>query len=138
MNKYLKDYLIRGLMFSGIGPLIFGIVALIIYLNDNIKLTGIEIISGIFTTYVIAFVHAGSSVFPQIENFSKIKALFLQLISLYLAYTIGYLINGWIPFNIIIFIIYSSCFIGGFLLIWLIVYLLTKREVNKMNESLNN
>lgn len=138
MNKYLKDYLIRGLMFSGIGPLIFGIVALIIYLNDNIKLTGIEIISGIFTTYVIAFVHAGSSVFPQIENFSKIKALFLQLISLYLAYTIGYLINGWIPFNIIVFIIYSSCFIGGFLLIWLIVYLLTKREVNKMNESLNN
>ena len=138
MNKYLKDYLIRGLMFSGIGPLIFGIVALIIYLNDNIKLTGIEIISGIFTTYVIAFVHAGSSVFPQIENFSKIKALFLQLISLYLAYTICYLINGWIPFNIIVFIIYSSCFIGGFLLIWLIVYLLTKREVNKMNESLNN
>ncbi len=136
MNKYIKDYLLRGLIFSGFGPIIYGIICLIIELIGNYKITGIQVFSGIITTYIIAFVHAGSSVFPQTENISKVKALFLQLISLYSVYTIGYLLNGWIPFNIIVFIIYSSCFIGGFLLIWLIIYLSTKRQVKLLNDKL--
>ncbi len=136
MNKYIKDYLLRGLIFSGFGPIIYGIVCLIIESMGNYNITGIQVFLGIITTYIIAFVHAGSSIFPQIEHISKVKALFLQLISLYLAYTIGYLLNGWIPFNIIVFIIYSSCFIGGFLLIWLIIYLTTKRQAKLLNDKL--
>ena len=35
MNKYLKEFLLRGLMFSGFGPIICGIVFLI--LNYTVK-----------------------------------------------------------------------------------------------------
>lgn len=139
MNKYVKDYLLRGLIFSGLGPVIGGSVYLIIELSGNkLSLSGYEVFLAIITTYIIAFVHAGSSVFPSIERWSKVKAMFVQLLSLYSVYTIGYLINSWIPFKIEIIALYTSCFIGGFLLIWLIVVISSRIVSNKLNEKLNN
>lgn len=131
--KYLKEYLLRGLLFSGFGPIIYGIIVLII----NQKMTPKEIFLGIISTYIIAFVHAGSSIFPQIEKLPKVGALFIELFSLYITYTFFYLINGWLKFKLSIFLIYTTIFIGGFLLIWLIIFILTKREVKKLNQSLN-
>ena len=43
MNKYIKDYLLRGLIFSGFGPIIYGIVCLIIESMGNYNITGIQV-----------------------------------------------------------------------------------------------
>lgn len=137
MNKYVKEYLLRGLIFAGLGPIILGIVYLSIELSGNtLSLKGHEVFMGILTTYIIAFVHAGSSVFPTIQHWSKVKAMFIQLLSLYSVYTIGYLINSWIPLKLEIIAIYTSCFVGGFLLIWLIVVISSKIVSKKLNEKL--
>ncbi len=43
MNKYLKEFLHRGLMFSGFGPVISGIVYLILnYTIDDFSVSGKE------------------------------------------------------------------------------------------------
>ena len=69
MNKYVKTYFTRGLMFSGGGPLIAGIVYLCLELSGtHLALTGMEVFMAIVSTLIVAFVHAGSSVFPQIEH----------------------------------------------------------------------
>lgn len=137
MKKYFKDYLLRGLIFSGFGPLIAGLVYLILDIRGvNIDLSGVQIFIAILSTYVIAFVHAGSSIFPQIDRLPKVGAMFIQLGSLYLVYVFGYLINGWIPFNYLVLIIFTSVFVGGFLLIWLIVYLTTKNLTKNLNRKL--
>ena len=138
MNKYVKAFLHRGLIFAGFGPITLAIVYLILQLcNVEVALNGFQVCLGIVTTFLIAFVHAGSSVFPQIEKWGTFKSAFFQGISLYLVYTIGYLLNSWIPLNPIVIIIYTSIFIGAFTILWVIIYLVAKKSTNQMNKKLN-
>lgn len=138
MNKYVKSYFLRGLIFGGFGPIIFAIVNLILkWSGVKVELSAYQIFSAIVTTYVIAFVHAGSSVFPQIEKWSPFKSAFFQGISLYTVYTVGYLINNWMPLKPIVILIYSSAFFGVFAIVWVIIYLVSKKTVKKMNHKLH-
>ena len=76
MNRYLKNFLHRGLIFAGFGPVVAGIVFLILQLSGvNVTLSGANIFSTVISTYIIAFLHAGSSLFHEIESFSPAKAM---------------------------------------------------------------
>ena len=137
MNKYVKEFLHRGLMFGGFGPIIAGIVYLILsYALNDFSLSGSEVFLGIISIYILAFVHAGSSVFHQIEHWSLMKALFCQLGTLYAAYAICYLINSWIPFELTVLAIFTAIFVIGYLLIWGIVYLCVRNTSKKLSEKL--
>lgn len=137
MNKYVKRFLHIGLIFSGLGPIVFGIIMLCISYSDaNFNPTGLEIFKGIITTYIIAFVHAGSSVFPQIESWSKMKAMFFQGLCVYLVYLVGYLVNDWLPLSALAIGLYSACFIAAFCITWLIVYLIVNKATKQMNERI--
>ncbi len=139
MNCYVKEFLKRGLMFSGLGPVVAGIVYLCIELSGTeLKLTGFNVFLAIITTYIIAFVQAGSSVFNQIESWSKAKSLFFQMTYIYVIYMGGYLINNWIPFKIEVIIIFTCIYITAYLTIWLTVYFITKNTSKKLNSKLNN
>ena len=127
MNTYAKGFLLRGLIFAGLGPIVCGIVFWILELSKvDTNITGGQMLLAIITTYVIAFIHAGTSIFPTIEKWSKLKAMAIQGVCLYSVYTIGYLINNWIPLDWKIIAIYTGVFIIGFLIIWGIAYLTTK------------
>ena len=138
MNPYLKEFLHRGLIFSGLGPIIAGIVYLILELSQvKLDLNGIQIFVAILTTYIIAFVHAGTSVFHQIEKWGPAKSLLCQLLSLYIVYIVGYLINRWIPLDFIVILIFTGAFIGGYLIIWFSIYFTMKKSSSKLKEKLN-
>lgn len=137
MNKYVKEYLHRGLLFSGLGPVTAGIVCFILdRCSVTVALNGLDILKAVLATYVIAFVHAGSSVFPQIETWSRMKAILFQGTSIYVVYLAGYLINNWIPLNPIAIGIYTGGFVLAFGLTWLIVVLVSKNVAKRMNEKL--
>ena len=139
MNLYVKEFLKRGLIFSGLGPVIAGIVYLCIENSGvDLKLTGVNVFLAIITTYIIAFVQAGSSVFNQIDSWSKAKSLLLQMTSIYVVYIGGYLINNWIPFKIEVIIIFTCVFVALYLSIWLTVYFINKNVSKKLNAKLNN
>lgn len=137
MNMYVKEFIKRGLLFSGLGPLVVGIVYLILELSKvEIRLSGLDVFLAIIATYIIAFVQAGSSVFEQIESWSSIKSIFFHMTSIYVVYLGGYLINRWIPFDYLVIIIFTSVYIVTFLIIWLFIYFITKRTSDKMNKKL--
>ena len=137
MNRYLKDFLHRGLVFAGFGPIVAGIVFLILELSGvDVALSGTNAFLAIISTYLIAFVHAGSSLFHEIESFSPAKAMICQLSLIYAAYTGAYLINSWIPFNFTVLIIYTALFIVGYFAICLTVYLLTKLKSRDLNREI--
>ncbi len=137
MNPYVRSYLHRGLIFGGFGPIVLGIVYLIISLTGTpLNLSGFDLLLGIISTYVIAFVHAGSSVFNEVEKWGKAKSMLCQLSSLYVVYTGGYLINHWIPLDYRVILIFTGSFILGYLIIWFTVYLVTRKLTNKLNEKL--
>ena len=80
MNKYVKNFLQRGIAFGGFGPVILGIIYAILEKTvTDFTITGYEICLGIISTYILAFVQAGVTVFNQIEyNLIKIIFCFFQ------------------------------------------------------------
>lgn len=137
MNKYVKQFFHIGLIFSGLGPVTLGIIYLIINASGvTVSLSAMDVFKAILSTYVIAFIHAGSNVFPKIESWSKFKGAFFQGLSLYLVYLGAYLINNWIPFNFIVIAVFTGIFVVTFAVIWVVVYFVTKSSVRKMNDKL--
>ena len=137
MNIYVKMFLHRGLIFSGLGPIVAGIIYLILEASGTkLNLSGFDVFLAILTTYIMAFVQAGSSVFNAIEKWGKAKSLLCQMSSIYVIYIIGYSINHWIPFRLDVILIFTISFVTMYLAVWFTVYLITKKESKKLNEKL--
>jgi hypothetical protein len=137
MNKYVKEFLHRGLMFSGFGPIIFGIIVFIVSkTTDNLVLNASEVLVGIVSTYLLAFVHAGVSVFNQIEHWGIGKSLLCHLSTLYVAYSLCYLINTWIPFEPKMILLFTAVFMAIYFVVWGIVYITIKATSKRINEKL--
>lgn len=137
MNKYLKSFLHRGLIFGGFGPIVTGIVYLILsYTIDDFTLSGKEMFSAIVSTYLLAFVQAGVSVFNQIEEWPLAKSLFCHFATLYFAYMLCYLVNSWIPFDWRVIAIFTAIFVALYFVIWLSVFFSIKAASKRMNSKL--
>ena len=137
MNKYVKEFFHRGLVFSGFGPIIFGIVIFIVSkTTDNLVLSGGEVLTGIVSTYLLAFAHAGASVFNQIEHWSIGKSLLCHLLTLYVAYSLCYVINTWIPFDPKVLLIFTIVFLTIYFVVGGIVYLSIKATSKNCNAKL--
>ncbi len=138
MNQYLKQFLHRGLLFGGFGPMILGIVYAILQETlTGFSLTGWEVLLAVLSTYLLAFVQAGVSVFNQIDHWPLAKSLACHFGCLYLTYSACYLINSWIPFVPQVLLIFTAVFAVVYLVIWLTVYLIIKATGNRLNAKLN-
>ncbi|MBQ8567384.1 MAG: DUF3021 domain-containing protein [Clostridia bacterium] len=137
MKQNLFKFIHRGAIFGGFGPIIIGIVYIILsFTLDDFSVTGTEIFTAILSTYLLAFVHAGASVFNEIERWSVGRSVLCHFSVLYVAYSICYLINSWIPFDITVFLIFTGIFIVSYLIVWLTVYIIVKRTGRRLNDSL--
>lgn len=135
MNKNVKNYLLRGLMFGGFGPIIMGIVLWILYLSGvEVSLNGTDVLVGVVSTYVLAFVQAGSSVFNQMDNWPIAKSMGIHFLSLYIVYVLCYLVNSWLPFKLGVVAIFTAIFVGAYLIVWITVYLIVRRTSKKLNK----
>ena len=133
-----RDFFLRGCMFGGLGPVVLGIVYVILHHTlEDLTLTGTQVFLGILSTYVLAFIHAGSGVFHRIESWSPGKSCLCQLSLLYAAYVLCYMLNDWLPFEPLAIAIFTAIFVGGYGLICLIVYLSVHAAAKKLNQSLH-
>ena len=137
MNRYVKSFLHRGLMFGGFGPIICGIVFFIISLKVNdFSLNGKQALIAIMSTYILAFVHAGASIFNQIDEWPITKSLLYHLGSLYIAYLGCYVINSWIPFDPKGILVFTAIFFLIYFAVWSIVVISIKSASKKLNKNL--
>ena len=135
--KYVKEYLHRGLMFGGFGPIIVGVGFSILSISvSNFSITGGQILLAIVSTYLLAFVQAGSSIFNQIERWSIGKSLFFHFVSIYIAYSLCYVANSWIPFEPMVLLIFTAIFTAAYLVIWFSVYFIARATRKKLNSKL--
>ena len=136
-TRPVRDFFFRGLMFGGLGPVIAGIVYLILHLTlKDLTLTGLQVFTVIVSTYLLAFVHAGASVFNQIESWPLAKSTLCHFGLLYVAYILCYVINSWIPFEPLVLGIFTAIFAAGYAVIWLAVYVSIRVTVKRLNRSL--
>ena len=137
MNKYVRQFLHRGLIFGGFGPIIAGVVFFFIDVSGvSLDLSGGEMFLAIFSIYLLAFVQAGASVFNQIEDWPIAKSLGCHLGALYLVYLACYLVNSWIPFEPMVLLIFTAIFLAVYFAVWFTVFVCTKAASRKMSEKL--
>lgn len=137
MNRYLKEFLHRGLVFAGLGPIILGIIFFVLEKTlDDFSVSGGQILLGIVSTYILAFVQAGVSVFNQIEHWSLPKSLLCHFGMLYVVYVICYILNSWIPFEWGVIGIFTAVFVVIYFTVWFTVYFIAKATGKKLNATL--
>lgn len=137
MNKYVKEFLHRGLVFGGFGPIVASIILLIINTAGGpVTLTAKDYFTSTVSIYLLAFVHAGASVFNQIEHWSLPKSVFFHFSSLYIVYSLCYIINSWIPFEPKVLLIFTAVFVAGYIAVWLTVMVILKITTKEMNSRL--
>lgn len=133
-NHYVRAFFHRGLLFGGFGPIVMAIVYLILsYTLPHFALSGGEVFTAVVSTYLLAFIQAGASVFNQIEHWSLGRSLACHLGTLYAAYCGCYLLNTWIPFEPAVLLIFTGIFVVSYLVIWLTVYLCVKAVSKRLN-----
>lgn len=137
MNVHLKKFLHRGLVFAGFGPVVCSTVFFIISsTTEGFSLNATDLLVATLSTYILAFVHAGASVFNQIEGWSVMKSTLAHFATLYVAYTVCYLINSWISLSLAVICIYTGVFVLCYLAVWAVVMIILKITEKRLNAGL--
>lgn len=137
MKKTVHEFFRRGLAACGLGPIVLAVLYLILNGCSVIDtLTVKEVCIGIFSLSALAFIAGGMNAVYQIENLPLMLAILIHGAVLYLSYLVTYLLNGWLDFGIIPVLIFSAIFVLGYLIIWVIIYAIVKRNIKKVNEML--
>ena len=134
MKKFVMDFLRRGFLTCGMGPIILAIIYLILQHRAAIEtLTINQVCLGIFSLTALAFIAGGTNVIYQIEQLPLMTAILIHGGILYLSYLAIYLVNGWLKSGMTPILIFSASFIIGYLIIWVIIYSITKKRTDKLN-----
>lgn len=137
MNIYVKKFLHRGLIFGGFGPIITAIVFYILsFTLSDFSLNAAQMLVATVSTYLLAFVQAGASVFNQIEHWPLPKSLACHFGTLYVAYSLCYVVNSWIPFEPMVLVVFTGFFAAVYAAIWLTVYICVRITRNRLNSQL--
>ncbi len=139
MKKFWKEFLLRGLICAGGGPIVLAIIYGILGATDAVEyFTPGEVCKGILTITLLAFAVAGMTAIYQTEKLPLPTMILLHGGGLYIAYILTYLINGWLIKQLTPILIFTGIFVAGYAIIWLIIYRVEKRKAEKLNKLLKN
>lgn len=137
MKKFISNFCLRGLIAMGFGPIVYGTIMLILHLcNVDTTSNGLDIFKGILSTCIMAFIIAGISNIYQVESLSLMSKIMIHALSLYLVYLVFYLLNDWIVKDLKVIGIFSLIFFSGYIVIWIIIYIIERKKIKELNEKL--
>lgn len=137
MKKHALEFIKRGLMAAGGGPVVLAIVYGCLGLSGEIQsLSTGEVCLGILSVTLMAFIAAGITVVYSSERLPLVSAIAIHGGVLYLDYLMMYLLNSWIPRNMTGIGIFTAIFAVGYGLIWLVIYLSIRAKTDRINRKL--
>lgn len=137
MKRFALDFLRRGLIACGLGPIVLAILYLILQRHAGLELLTVEqVCLGIFSLSALAFIAGGMNAVYQVERLPLMVAIFLHGSVLYISYLGTYLINDWLARGATPILVFSGIFVVGFLAIWAIIYSVIKKNTEKLNQML--
>ena len=137
MKKFVSEFLRRGLIACGLGPIVLAIVYWILQQTAAVEtLTVNQVCIGIFSLSALAFIAGGMNVIYQIERLPLMVAILIHGGVLYISYLATYLLNGWLEWGVTPILVFSGIFVAGYFSIWAIIYSIIKRNTEKLNEVL--
>ena len=137
MRKLVLEFCRRGLVACGFGPLVLVGCYLILQRQCAVQtLTVNEVCVGILSLSALAFLAGGMNAIYQVERIPLAAAIFIHGSVLYLGYLVTYLLNGWLELGYKPVLAFTAIFVLGFLAIWGIIYISTRRKTARLNEML--
>ena len=137
MKNIVKEFLRRGIAACGLGPIVLAILYLILQHNGVVEsLTVNEVCVGILSLSALAVIAGGMNVIYQIEQLPLMVAVLIHGGVLYVSYLATYLLNDWLDWGTAPVLVFTGIFVIGYLLIWAIIYSITKRNTDRINEIL--
>lgn len=137
MKKFISDFILRGLVAFGFGPVVLAVLYLLLRQYAGVEtLTVSQLSTGIFSLSTLAFLAGGMNAIYQIERLPLMAAILLHGLVLYVGYLATYLLNGWLTGSAIPILVFTAIFLVGYLVIWGIIYTVTKKNTAKLNAAL--
>lgn len=137
MKKIILEFLRRGLVACGFGPIILAIVYLILQYQAAVEtLTVNQVCIGIFSLSALAFIAGGMNVIYQMERLPLMVAILIHGSVLYISYLGTYLINDWLEWGATPILVFTGIFILGYLAVWAVIYSVTKKRTERLNNIL--
>ena len=137
MRRFVVDFLRRGIIACGFGPIVLAIIYLLLQQSATIDtLTVNQVCIGIFSLSALAFIAGGMNAIYQIERMPLMTAILIHGGALYIGYLGTYLLNDWLDWGVIPIVVFSAIFVVGYIVIWAIIYSIIKRYTAKLNEVL--
>ena len=137
MKKFVLEFLRRGFVAAGIGPIVLAIVYLILQQTSAVETLSVnQVCIGIFSITALAFIAGGMNAIYQIERLPLMVAILIHGGVLYISYLVTYLLNDWLDLGVAPIIVFSAVFVVGYIVIWAIIYSIIKRNTAKLNKML--
>ena len=137
MKNTIGEFIRRGLTACGFGPLVLAVLYKILYEQGVIATVTVqEVCMGIVSLSMLAFIAGGMNVIYRIEHLPLMAAIWIHGSVLYISYLATYLVNGWLEWGTMPIFVFSGIFVGAYLIIWLIIYSVTKKRTQQLNEIL--
>lgn len=132
MKAFWKNFFLRGSVAAWSGPVVVCIVWACLKAAGVMETMDVDaVVLGMVSSVILAFIAAGISAVHQLEQLPRALAILIHMAVLYLDYLIVYLLNGWImPDKLWMFTLF---FAAGFALIWIVIFLVNRNAVNRMN-----
>ena len=137
MKKYIFEFLRRGIVALGIGPIVLAILYLILRRHAGLESLSVEaVVIGIFSIGALAFIAGGMNSIYQIERLPLMAAILIHGSVLYICYLCTYLLNDWLDFGVVPILVFSGIFVFGFFAIWAVIYAVVHKNTKSLNEKL--
>ena len=137
MKKFVLEFLHRGMIAAGIGPIVLAIVYLILQQTGAVETLSVnQVCIGIFSITALAFIVGGMNAVYQIERLPLMVAILIHGSVLYIGYLSTYLLNDWLDVGVLPIIVFTAAFVVGYIVIWAIIYSIIKRNTEELNKTL--
>ena len=138
MKRIMMEFFRRGMIACGLGPLVLAVVYAILQTRCGVQmLTVDEVCVGILSLSALAFLAGGMNVIYQMERLPLMAAILIHGGVLYVGYLVVYRINGWLEQGVGPVSFFTGIFVLGYLAIWAIIYYVTKKRTDSINEKIN-
>jgi len=138
MKRFVLDFMRRGLIACGLGPMVLAILYWILKQSAGVgTLTVNQACIGIFSLTGLAFIAGGMNAIYQIERLPLMIAILIHGGVLYTGYLATYLLNDWLDWGVIPLVVFTAIFVVGYMVIWVIIYSIIKRNTARLNKMMN-
>lgn len=137
MKKFVLEFLRRGLVACGFGPIILALIYLILQRQGVVQTLNVDqVCMGIFSVTTLAFVAGGMNAIYQIEQLPLMVTILIHGGVLYFSYLVTYLLNNWLKDGLFPVLGFTVIFVLGYLVIWVIIYAIIRNRTARVNEML--